>query len=109
MNPIVYYVTDSDRPGQVKIGSAADLDQRMYTLQRSGVVKGQLILLAVELGGKMTELNRHTRFAGMRLDGEWFTYGAPIIHHVMNLDQSPVPFGRAYPGKKGRSPWTSSF
>ncbi len=94
MNSLVYYVTDSDRPGQVKIGLTNNLDRRMAELRTSGVVKGQLTLLAVELGDRMAELNRHTKFSGMRLDGEWFTYGAPIIFHVMELDQVPVPFDR---------------
>jgi hypothetical protein len=36
------------------------------------------------------ERARHAAFGAMRLDGEWFTYGAPIISHVMQLDQVPV-------------------
>jgi hypothetical protein len=95
MHPLVYYVTRTDRPGQVKSGTTLNLDRRMSQLRTEGGEGAQVTLLAVEPGGRMMELNRHTRFAPMRLDGEWFTHGAPIIHHVMELDQVPVVFAAA--------------
>lgn len=89
--PLVYYVTRSDRPGQVKIGTTTNLSRRLSQLR--SVKKGhseQVTLVAVEVGNQATERKRHGQFAPMRLDGEWFTFGAPIIAHVMDLEQVPV-------------------
>lgn len=86
MIPLVYYVTRSDRPGEVKIGTSTNVMRRAVDLREGHVVT----LLAVEPGGRDLERKRHGMFAPMRLDGEWFTLGAPIIYHVMELDQVPV-------------------
>lgn len=91
-NPVVYYATRSDRPGQVKIGTTISVPHRMLAL-RTARGRGDVTLLAVEPGGEGVERARHLQFAPMRMDGEWFAYGAPIIAHVMDLDQAPVPFG----------------
>jgi hypothetical protein len=89
MNPVVYYVTCSDRPGEIKIGMSTDVMIRARNL--CPVREGhENVLLAVEPGGRDVERKRHAQFAAMRKDGEWFTFGAPIISHVMELDQLPV-------------------
>lgn len=95
MNPLVYYITRSDRPGEVKIGTSKKIFERLSATDIRGKRSEdvQVTLLAVEPGDRWTEAQRHNQFAPMRLTpkGEWFTLGAPIIHHIMELDQVPVP------------------
>lgn len=88
MVPLVYYMTRSDRPGQVKIGTSTQVLQRAIGIR--GGRSREITLVAVEVGGRDLERARHAAFDAMRLDGEWFTFGAPIINHVMQLDQVPV-------------------
>jgi hypothetical protein len=88
--PLVYYMMRSDRPGQVKIGTSERVLRRALQVRGGRREDRQLVLLAVEVGGRDVERKRHGAFDAMRLDGEWFTFGAPIISHVMQLDQVPV-------------------
>lgn len=92
MAPVVYYIECSDRPGQVKIGTSTKLFRRLTDSDIRGKRSDgvQVTLLAVEPGDRWVEAQRHGQFSAMRLKGEWFTKGAPIIHHIMELDQIPV-------------------
>ena len=80
--PVVYYITRVDRPGQVKIGTTKNLRTRLTELGRRGRT---VTLIATEPGGRDLERQRHAEFAAIRADGEWFSYAAPIIAHIDRL------------------------
>jgi hypothetical protein len=78
-----YFIHDA-RNGLVKIGRSADPWRRLKDLQVGSAAR--LILLAVAEGDHEHEW--HTRFAGTRAHGEWFTVSADLA--TMLRDQFGV-------------------
>jgi hypothetical protein len=82
----VYFI-QSGYSGYIKIGSSADPQARLATLQTGASIK--LRLLAVIPGGINEERALHSELASLRVMGEWFQNAAEI-HAVMGnaaLDQ----------------------
>lgn len=82
VQPVVYYVTRVDKPGLVKIGTTRNLTTRLRELGSRGRT---VTLLATEPGDRTLEATRHAEFGPMRVEGEWFTFGAPILAHVHRI------------------------
>ncbi len=76
----VYFVRAADR---VKIGKANNVERRLRELQTSA--PHALELLAVAQGGLAEEAAYHYRFKADRLHGEWFTFSAALVAHVVEL------------------------
>lgn len=73
---VVYYIRFHDR---MKIGTTANLGQRMRQLWHDELV-------ALELGGRARERQRHEQFAQWRLGtSEWFSLSPPLLDHVRVL------------------------
>jgi Meiotically up-regulated gene 113 len=66
---LVYFV-QAESGGPVKIGSAADPEERLRTLQAASAER--LVIRGVRLGGFKEERRLHRRFARYHLRGEWF-------------------------------------
>jgi Meiotically up-regulated gene 113 len=64
---LVYYLRRQD--GLIKIGHSARLSQRLATLRAE---HGPLDLLLTHPGARDQERQLHTRFAELRVTGEWF-------------------------------------
>jgi T5orf172 domain len=79
---VVYYITRVDKPGLVKIGTTKNLKERLRELGTRG---REVKLLATEPGDWKLERLRHLEFAPMRVEGEWFTFAAPILVHIHRL------------------------
>lgn len=76
--PIVYYMR-MDR--LVKIGTTRAIYQRVAQIMPQGVV-------AVELGDRELERQRHTQFIGQHSHGEWFWLNDEIWAHIVQLREA---------------------
>ena len=81
----VYFVQAAPG-GLIKIGTAIDLDDRLYTLRRMSPVP--LDLLASGGGGRNREAELHRRFRHLREHGEWFRPGDELLTFVAGLAAS---------------------
>lgn len=84
----IYFAQRSD--GQIKIGIATDVGQRMRDLATGA---GQLKVLAVQLGDHGTEAELHRRFDELRADGEWFFPGRSLMAYIAAMTTGGVPAG----------------
>lgn len=70
--PVVYYMAMGDL---VKIGTSTNIAIRLETLRPES-------LLAVEMGGRLIEAERHRQFAADRNHGEWFRVTPALADHM---------------------------
>lgn len=74
---VVYYLRLGDR---MKIGTSGNLRQRLTAIPHDELV-------ALELGNRLIERQRHTQFAADRLGkSEWFTASNAILDHAAQLN-----------------------
>jgi len=80
---MIYFI--GNEHGAIKIGYTADLNvqSRLNGLQSANA--DQLILLGYEDGTKMDEGNLHTKFAHLRIRGEWFAIKNGLLDYVLSL------------------------
>lgn len=64
---VVYFVRSGEA---LKIGLTSDLPQRLQTLQNASATR--LVLLLTLPGDIKVERHYHSKFAHLRLEGEWF-------------------------------------
>lgn len=100
--------------GHIKIGYSANVPARMQSLLRD---HGPLDLLAVIPGTLDDERAHHGQFAALRVIGEWFTPGAPLLSYVDALGETgdvgpvawtysePDPFPVEQPDSAPLAPW----
>jgi hypothetical protein len=75
---LVYYARrESD---SIKIGTSRTIASRWTTLRQE---HGPLILMAAHRGAHREEHMIHDRFAALRVEGEWFRPGLPLIEHIL--------------------------
>jgi hypothetical protein len=79
---VVYYLRRADR---VKIGTSGTPKQRLAAL-------GAGDLLALELGGRPLEQQRHREFADLRVGGEWFRAEGAVLEHIAAIAAGPQPW-----------------
>ena len=79
---VVYYLRRADR---VKIGTSGTPKQRLAAL-------GPGELLALELGGRALEQQRHREFAEYRVGGEWFRAEGAVLEHIGAIAAGPPPW-----------------
>lgn len=77
----VYFILAAT--GEIKIGMAVDVVQRLNSLQTSHPAK--LEILATTSGGRKRERQYHERFAAHRLHGEWFEPHPDILAEIERL------------------------
>lgn len=97
---IYYALGASAREQLVKVGFATDVRRRMNALRRHSPAPGRQIptVLAVELGTLADEADRHTRWAGLRVHGEWFRYEGDLRRYIAGLpDRVEDAFTRQKP------------
>lgn len=80
--PFVYFIAPEDRP-VVKIGKANNIKSRIRELQTGSA--DRLRLLAAIQGDERQEQQLHRRFAGLRLQGEWFRLEGALAEYVDQL------------------------
>jgi hypothetical protein len=90
----VYFIKGGDF---IKIGKADNPAIRYKQLLVGGVVApdgvdfSQIQLLAVEPGGSEREGELHKKFAGLRVDGEWFSASPKLLRYIGDLPQISSP------------------
>lgn len=78
--PVYFVVAET---GQIKIGIARDVEQRLANLQAASPVK--LEIAAITDGGLRQEKKYHRQFAEHRLHGEWFSPHPDILAEIARL------------------------
>lgn len=75
LGPLVYYMRVGDR---IKIGFTTNLRNRIAVI-------GPEEVMAVELGGREVEQERHRQFRHLHSHLEWFRYEHDLVDHVEKL------------------------
>tara|TARA_R110000868_G_C10801107_1_gene757095 strand:- start:326 stop:961 length:636 start_codon:yes stop_codon:yes gene_type:complete len=78
------YLVAADDKSLCKIGSTADIDQRIKSLRVESGLKLHLVRLIYPHGGN-GETTLHKKFKHHRVKGEWFVYCDEIIDYFNNL------------------------
>lgn len=74
--------------GRIKIGTAANVQERLRTLQRASPV--DLEVLATTPGNRRLEFALHRRFAAERVaGGEWFESSARLLGYIDSIRRRP--------------------
>lgn len=76
----VYFI-QSGSTGPVKIGFATDPGSRMRSLQ-TGHPEKLRVLAVVQEATQMDEKDLHSRFAHLRIQGEWFQPGSDLLAYI---------------------------
>jgi len=76
----VYYVQRED--GLIKIGTSRTTASRLAYLARE---YGPLSLMAFHGGGRQEEAAAHRAFKALRVEGEWFRPGLPLLEHIVEI------------------------
>ena len=76
----------------IKIGYTAALKQRMAALK-------DIMPFAIELlhsipGDRFAEAYYHSRFAHLRMKGEWFQIAPELLDHIKELREQTMPDGK---------------
>lgn len=87
---VVYFV---ERDGFVKIGTTANLPDRLRDLGRGsstieGMSVGPVTLLATLPGDHLVEKRLHLRFERLRVGGEWFLPDQELNDFIANVSES---------------------
>jgi hypothetical protein len=78
---VVYFVRrESD--GLIKIGTSRSVAKRLVSIKRK---HGPLMLIATAGGDHKRETEFHRKFAGLRVEGEWFRPELPLLECVYAL------------------------
>ena len=75
---IVYYARRAD--GLIKIGTSRSPAVRFADLERE---HGALVLLALHRGAHKEEHGMHRLFRDLRVEGEWFRPGLPLMEFIL--------------------------
>lgn len=94
----IYFIQRGD-DGPVKIGFTNDIRKRLRGLQTGHDVR--LILRRAFDGSEVDERKLHARFAGCRLQGEWFAPTADILTGDIGLPPLRAPVA---PDRQGGAP-----
>lgn len=94
-NGRVYFVQRDD--GLVKIGTSRSLTMRLHDLVTE---HGPLMFLGARNGGFDTERLEHSRFADVRVTGEWFQPVDELLAHAAAHNPWGAPFALS-----GRDAW----
>jgi hypothetical protein len=78
--PRVYFISDCNDVGPIKIGVAECVDSRLEGLQTGSPVL--LKVLATVPGGYAAERKLHRRFSATRLHGEWFERTPALLREI---------------------------
>jgi hypothetical protein len=97
----VYFV-QAGEDGPIKIGFAADVRKRLSGLQVN--CPARIRPLGMVDGDKSTERQLHSRFAHLRVCGEWFTPAPELLALIAEADPFP-PRHSAFVCPVGRQ-WT---
>jgi hypothetical protein len=84
----IYFI--QARSGEIKIGSAIDLVDRIGQLQAGH--PHQFQLLALEYAPKIREFELHAMFAEHREQGEWFYPSQELIEYAQTHTWVDLPF-----------------
>ena len=76
----IYFIREKGT-GNIKIGSAVDIDRRLSQLQTGNSSKLEVIDVIEDVYGEV-ETEIHSRLAKYRLDGEWFS---PDVEDKLHL------------------------
>jgi hypothetical protein len=77
---MVYYVQRAD--GLIKIGTSRMIIDRLAALARE---HGSLTIMATHGGGHPEETAVHRAFKALRVEGEWFRPGLPLLLHIKKV------------------------
>lgn len=80
---VVYYL-QRESDGLIKIGISAVLRTRLSVLRWE---HGALRLLLTHRGDRDSEHGMHVKFAALRVDGEWFRPGKPLMAWILEVRQ----------------------
>lgn len=83
----IYFVQMRSPVGEIKIGLTRDLRARLNALQTGSPYP--LRVLAALPGTEAEEHELHTRFADLRLSGEWFRPEPRLLEFVAQLPPAP--------------------
>ena len=86
----VYYLRADN--GAIKIGYSTNADKRFSSISTASPLG--LELVAQEQGGLKLERQRHERFRGDSIRGEWFYPSDGLNEHIakLNLEYRPMPY-----------------
>lgn len=79
----IYFVSCAFPDFPIKIGIAANVDQRLCGLQNA--LPYRVVLLATMPGTHLDERQLHTRFDAYRLHGEWFKPEADLMEYIAKI------------------------
>ena len=95
---MIYFLQDHGSK-LIKIGYAADPWKRLYQIRTA--TPGHVDLLAIQEGERADEQEIHTRFAGLRSRGEWFTPAPELMSYIASLGKPE----RECPQSRTRAFW----
>ena len=94
--PDQVYFAQCDNGGPVKIGMSNNPISRVYALNTSNPSK--VHLLATMPGGRELEREMHERFAGYRLNGEWFDPARELLDFISTIEEPALEAGKGDDG-----------
>jgi hypothetical protein len=80
----IVYVVRREPDGLIKIGTTTRYGRRMASLRGA---HGELRLFLAMPGGYKEEHAIHGKFAGLRVEGEWFRPERPLLRWILRMRQ----------------------